>query len=199
MPSSGSSSDRRDERAGRSSSPSPASPGSGSKSPTASPRRSRCGGPDRPACLPPRAMAKERESAPSTGRPSRDRIWPDRPPGPRRQLSNFIFKWLTRHSGSGQDAGVDLNEGESATFDVPGDGTYTAHGHHGNNETNPELEGNSVTCSFAGSGGLASTGFSALPYAAAAVLLLGLGGFALVSRRRTVSPIAREARKPPRS
>jgi hypothetical protein len=93
---------------------------------------------------------------------------------------------LETHSGSGQDAGVDLNEGESATFDVPGDGTYTAHGHHGNNETNPELEGNSVTCSFAGSGGLASTGFSALPYAAAAVLLLGLGGFALVSRRRTV-------------
>jgi hypothetical protein len=91
---------------------------------------------------------------------------------------------LETHSGSGQDAGVDLKEDESATFDVPGDGTYTAHGHHGNNEINPELTGNSVTCSFAGSGGLASTGFNPLPYAAAAVLLLGLGGSMVRATRR---------------
>jgi hypothetical protein len=93
---------------------------------------------------------------------------------------------LETHSGSGQDAGVDLKEGESATFTVPGDGTYTAHGHHGNNETNPELEGNSVTCTFGGPGGVARTGFNPIPFAAAAVLLLGLGGFVLISRRRTV-------------
>jgi LPXTG-motif cell wall-anchored protein len=98
---------------------------------------------------------------------------------------------LETHSGSGQDAGVDLDEGESATFSVPGDGTYTAHGHHGNNESNPELENvNSVTCSFGGPGGAggpggtASTGFNPLPFAAAGVLLLGLGGLALFSRRR---------------
>jgi hypothetical protein len=97
---------------------------------------------------------------------------------------------LETHSGSGQDAGVDLKEGESATFDVPGNGTYTAHGHHGNNETNPELTGNSVTCNFtaaAGGGTQASTGFSALPYAAAAVLLLGLGAsMVLATRRRSI-------------
>jgi hypothetical protein len=95
---------------------------------------------------------------------------------------------LETHSGTGQDAGVDLKEGESASFSVPGDGTYTAHGHHGNNETNPELENvSSVTCSFGAQGGdgVASTGFNALPYAAAAVLLIG-GGFILVLRRRTV-------------
>jgi hypothetical protein len=93
---------------------------------------------------------------------------------------------LETHTGSGQDAGVDLKEGESATFDVPGNGTYTAHGHHGNNETNPELTGNSVTCNFATAGGgtQASTGFSSLPYAAAAVLLLGLGGSLVLATRR---------------
>jgi hypothetical protein len=94
---------------------------------------------------------------------------------------------LETHSGSGQDAGVDLKEGESATFDVPGNGTYTAHGHHGNNETNPELTGNSVNCDFTAGGTQASTGFSPLPYAAAAALLLGLGGsMVLATRRRSI-------------
>lgn len=87
-----------------------------------------------------------------------------------------------------------LKVGQSITFSVSGSGPFTAHGHHGNSENSGALTGNTVNCAAGGptggttgGGTQASTGFSALPYAAAAVLLLGMGGsFLLVSRRRTV-------------
>ncbi len=84
-----------------------------------------------------------------------------------------------------------LKVGQSVTFAVSGTGPFTAHGHHGNSENSGALTGNTVSCPAEGgttgtTGAQASTGFSALPYAAAAVLLLGMGGsFLLVSRRRT--------------
>jgi hypothetical protein len=85
-----------------------------------------------------------------------------------------------------------LKEGDSATFSVSGTGPFTAHAHHGNSENSGALTGNTVNCPAGGGttgpgGTQASTGFSALPYAAAAVLLLGMGGsFLLVSRRRSI-------------
>jgi len=83
-----------------------------------------------------------------------------------------------------------LKVGQSVTFSVSGTGPFTAHGHHGNSENSGALTGNTVTCALAGGptgGGQATTGFNAVPYAAATVLLLGLGGsFLVISRRRTV-------------
>jgi hypothetical protein len=98
----------------------------------------------------------------------------------------FLAQPLETHTDDGGSG--KLKPGQSVTFTGLDPGTYTAHAHTGNNENSKKLTGNSCTLLAAGAGGTqASTGFSGLPYAAAAVLLLGLGGsFLLVSRRRTV-------------
>jgi hypothetical protein len=98
----------------------------------------------------------------------------------------FLAQPLETHTDDGGSG--KLKEGESVTFTGLDPGTYTAHAHTGNNENSKELTGNSCTLLAAAAGGTqASTGFSSLPYAAAAVLLLGLGGsMVLATRRRSI-------------
>jgi hypothetical protein len=98
----------------------------------------------------------------------------------------FLAQPLETHTDDGGSG--KLKPGEPAKFTGLDPGTYTAHAHTGNNENSKALTGNSCTLLAAGAGGAqASTGFDALPYAAAAVLLLGLGGsMVLVTRRRNI-------------
>ena len=129
-----------------------------------------------------------------------------------RSGSTVSFKVTVTNTGNGtvfiqsvSDAGVTLTgaglpdklkHDSSASF--TGSKTTTAAGSNkatvtasrGKSGNGPSVT-RSGSCSFgalgAPAGGLASTGFDPMPYAAAAVLLLGLGGsLVLATRRRTI-------------